>query len=38
MCQEWRFLPGAAAGAAMKVDPSVSLRPKGPVLLKVERR
>jgi cytochrome P450 len=38
MCQEWRFLPGVAAGEAMKVDPSVSLRPKGPVILRAERR
>ncbi len=38
MCQEWRFQPGAALGGPMKVDPSVSLRPKGPVLLRVERR
>jgi cytochrome P450 len=38
MCQEWRFLPALAAGGKMPVDPSVSLRPKGPVILKVQRR
>ena len=38
MCQEWRFLPVESPGKPMRVDPSVSLRPKGPVMLRVQRR
>lgn len=47
MVQHWRILPGASpAGAAnsrqraatMVVSPAISLRPKGPVNLRVERR
>lgn len=38
MCQEWRFLPAELPGKPMRVDPSVSLRPKGPVMLRVQRR
>lgn len=38
MAQDWQFSRMDGGGDVMKVDPSVSLRPKGPVMLRVERR
>jgi cytochrome P450 len=38
IAQEWRFGRVAGDEDRMKVDPSVSLRPKGPVRVRVERR
>jgi cytochrome P450 len=36
--QKWRLLPSADAKRDMRIKPSVSLRPKGPVMLKLELR
>ena len=38
MAQAWRFVPGAGTSPEIIVDPAVSLRPKGPMALRVERR
>lgn len=38
MVQEWRFATPADATEELAVDPAISLRPKGPVRLRVERR
>lgn len=36
--QDWRFERADAGGGALRLEPSVSLRPRGPVLLRVLRR
>ena len=36
--QQWRFLPGPTGARPLPIDPVISLRPKGPVLLRVEPR
>jgi cytochrome P450 len=38
MAQEWRFVRVDGEPTEMKIDPSISLRPKGPVMLRVARR
>ncbi len=38
MLQHWRILPAPGASATLPVSPSVSLRPSGPVMLRVEPR
>jgi len=38
IAQEWRFCTVDGDDGGMRVDPSVSLRPKGPVRVRVERR
>jgi hypothetical protein len=38
MLQHWRILPAPGATATLPVSPSVSLRPSGPVMLRVEPR
>jgi cytochrome P450 len=38
MAQDWRFVRIDGEPTEMKIDPSISLRPKGPVMLRVERR
>jgi cytochrome P450 len=38
MMQRWKVLPSVDNTRDIEMKPSVSLRPKGPVMLKVERR
>jgi cytochrome P450 len=38
MAQEWQVAPADNASPDLPVSPSVSLRPSGPVMLRVERR
>ena len=38
MSQEWRFAPAPGSPTTLPISPSVSLRPKGPVPLLLERR
>ncbi len=38
MVQQWRFMVPAEVSRTMKLSPSVTLRPKGPVRLRIERR
>ena len=38
IAQSWKFAAGPGTTETMPIQPSVSLRPKGPVMLRVERR
>jgi cytochrome P450 len=39
IAQKWKFLPAVGTEAeTMRIEPSVSLRPKGAVMVRVERR